>query len=155
MAVNAVSRTNHFASAAGRTGRSFKGNFVPGKTSQPINAGIETQFSPTEAVIGLRELAQAGYNAQESIKLLLPVLDLAAGSLGELTPQAAAGLAAQAMKAFGISLDDASSSVDRMLQAVNVFALNASELPLALGTASRGAQTLNQSLRKHSSLLAW
>ncbi len=91
-----------------------------------INAGIETQFSPTEATIGLRELAQAGYNAQESMKLLRPVLDLAAGSLGELTPQAAAGLAAQALKAFGIRMNDAGSSVDRMLQALNVFALNAS-----------------------------
>jgi TP901 family phage tail tape measure protein len=80
------------------------------------------------------------------MQLLRPVLDLAAGSLGELSPQAAAGLASQAMKAFGISADDASISVDRMLQAVNVFALNASELPLALGTASRGAQALHQSL---------
>ena len=45
-----------------------------------------------------------------------------------------------------ISLDDASISVDRMLQAVNVFALTANELPMALGTASRGAQSLHQSL---------
>jgi len=111
-----------------------------------IDAGIATQFSPTEATVGLRELAQAGFNAQESIRLLQPVLDLAAGSLGELTPQTAAGLAAQAMKAFGISVDDAAVAVDRMLQAVNVFALSAGELPLALGTASRGAQALNQSL---------
>jgi len=111
-----------------------------------IRAGIATQFSPTEATMGLRELAQAGFNAQESMQLLIPVLDLAAGSLGELSPQQAAGLASQAMKAFGLSSDQASISVDRMLQAVNVFALNASELPLALGTASRGAQALNQSL---------
>jgi len=111
-----------------------------------IQAGIATQFSPTEATLGLRELAQAGFTAKESIALLMPVLDLAGGSLGELSPQAAAGLAAQAMKAFGISADDAGIAVDRMLQAVNVFALNASELPLALGTASRGAQTLGQSL---------
>lgn len=111
-----------------------------------IDAGIETQFSPTEATVGLRELAQAGFNAQESIGLLRPVLDLAAGSLGELSPQAAAGLASQAMKAFGISVEGAGVAVDQMLQAVNVFALNASELPLALGTASRGAQALNQSL---------
>jgi TP901 family phage tail tape measure protein len=96
--------------------------------------------------MGLRELAQAGFNAQESMQLLIPVLDLAAGSLGELSPQQAAGLASQAMKAFGISTDQASISVDRMLQAVNVFALNASELPMALGTASRGAQALHQSL---------
>jgi TP901 family phage tail tape measure protein len=111
-----------------------------------IEAGIATQFSPTEATLGLRELAQAGFTAHESIQLLIPSLDLAAGSLGELSPQQAAGLAAQAMKAFGISTEDAAISVDRMLQAVNVFALNASELPLALGTASRGAQALHQSL---------
>lgn len=111
-----------------------------------IEAGVATQFSPTEATLGLRELAQAGFNAQESMQLLIPVLDLAAGSLGELSPQQAAGLASQAMKAFGIETGQAAITVDRMLQAVNVFALNASELPLALGTASRGAQAMNQSL---------
>lgn len=111
-----------------------------------IDAGIATQFSPTEATVGLKELAQAGFNAQESMKLLIPVLDLAGGSLGELSPAQAAGVASQALKAFGISADDAALAVDRMLQAVNVFALNASELPMALGNASRGAQALHQSM---------
>ena len=37
-----------------------------------IQAGIETQFSPTEAVKGLNELAQAGYSAKESVDLLRP-----------------------------------------------------------------------------------
>jgi TP901 family phage tail tape measure protein len=113
---------------------------------EAIRAGILTQFSPEEAAMGLRDLAQAGFNARESIDLLVPVLDLAGGSLGELGPQEAAGLAAQAMKAFGIATTDASLAVDQMLQAVNVFALGASELPLALGVASRGAQAMNQSL---------
>lgn len=113
-----------------------------------VDAGIATQFSPTEATLGLRDLAQAGFNAQESIQLLLPVLDLAAGSLGELSPRQAAGLASQAMSAFGLSTDEAGISVDRMLQAVNVFALSAGELPLALGTAARGAQALHQSNRR-------
>lgn len=111
-----------------------------------IDAGIATQFSPTEATVGLKELAQAGFNAQDSMKLLIPVLDLAGGSLGELSPAQAAGLASQALKAFGLSADDAGMAVDRMLQAVNVFALNASELPLALGISSRGAQALHQSM---------
>jgi TP901 family phage tail tape measure protein len=111
-----------------------------------LEASISTQFSPTEATLGLRELAQAGFTARESITLLQPALDLAAGSLGELSPQEAAGLASQALKAFGLSSDRAGISVDQLLQSVNLFALNASELPLALGTASRGAQTLSQSL---------
>jgi len=111
-----------------------------------LEAGIQTQFTPTEATKGLQELAQAGFNAKESIKLLIPSLDLAAGSLGELTPEAAAGVAAQSMKAFGISVDGAGFAVDQMLQAVNVFALRAGELPLALGHAADGANALKQNL---------
>jgi TP901 family phage tail tape measure protein len=111
-----------------------------------LEAGIQTQFTPTEATKGLQELAQAGFNAKESIKLLIPSLDLAAGSLGELSPEAAAGVAAQSMKAFGISVDGAGFAVDQMLQAVNVFALRAGELPLALGHAADGANALRQNL---------
>ncbi|MGN6108839.1 MAG: phage tail tape measure protein, partial [Kofleriaceae bacterium] len=33
-----------------------------------IDAGLATQFSPTEATLGLRELAQAGFSASESIQ---------------------------------------------------------------------------------------
>jgi TP901 family phage tail tape measure protein len=111
-----------------------------------IQAGIATQFSPTEAVQGLKELAQAGFDARDSIKLLNPTLDLAAGSLGELTPQGAAGLVSQALKAFGVSADGAGLAVDQMLQSVNLFALNAGELPMSLGIVSRGAQALKQSM---------
>ena len=111
-----------------------------------LEAGIQTQFTPTEATKGLQELAQAGFNAKESIKLLIPSLDLAAGSLGELSPEAAAGVAAQSMKAFGISVNGAGFAVDQMLQAVNVFALRAGELPLALGHAADGANALKQNL---------
>jgi TP901 family phage tail tape measure protein len=111
-----------------------------------IEAGVRTQYSPVEAALGLRDLGQAGFDARESVELLIPVLDLAGGSLGELSPQQAAGLAAQGLKAFGLSITDASVTVDRLLKSVNLFALSASELPLALGTASRGAQALHQSL---------
>lgn len=113
-----------------------------------LRAGVATQFSPSEAAIGLRDLAQAGFSADEALALLVPTLDLAAGSLGELTPQEAGGLVSQALKAFGLQADDATKSVDQLLQSVNVFALSARELPLALGTASRGAQAAGQSLEE-------
>ena len=111
-----------------------------------IDAGVATQFSPTEAIVGLGDLAQAGYSAQESIDLLRPVLDLAAGSLGQLSPSGAAGLASQTMKAFKIPISEAGITMDKLLQSVNAFALSANELPLALGTAARGAGVMNQSL---------
>lgn len=111
-----------------------------------IEAGISTEFTPEQATLALNELAQAGFSAQESIGLLRPALDLAAGSLGQLSPQESAGVAAQALKAFGIETGMAKVAVDQMLQASNAFAMRADDLPLALGIASRGAQSLNQSL---------
>lgn len=111
-----------------------------------IQAGIQTQYSPIEAAQGLRELAAAGYSARESVDLLLPTLNLAAGSLGELTVESSAGLASQAIKAFGLESKDATLVVDQLIQATNTFALSAGDLPLALGTAARGAASTNQTL---------
>lgn len=111
-----------------------------------MKAGKETQFSPTAAVQGLNELSQAGYDVKESIDLLEPTLNLAAGSLGDLSPAEAAGLAAQGLKAFGIETKDASLMVDQLLQSANAFAVKPKDLALGLGTAASGAQTLNQSL---------
>ena len=113
-----------------------------------LKAGIATQFSPTEAAVGLRDLSQAGFSAIEAMEMLVPVLDLAAGSLGELSPQEAGGLVSQTLKAFGMDAKDAGRAVDQLLQSVNVFALSARELPLALGTASRGAQAASQSFEE-------
>jgi TP901 family phage tail tape measure protein len=113
-----------------------------------LRMGIETQYAPTEATKGLEELAQAGFNARQSIALLRPVLDLAAGSLGKLTPESAAGVAVQALRAFRIPADDAAEAVDHMLKAANVFSMNAGELPLALGHAADGANVLQQSLEE-------
>jgi TP901 family phage tail tape measure protein len=111
-----------------------------------MQAGIATQFSPIEATRALQEIAQAGYSTDESLQLLLPTLDLAAASFDELSPDAAAGLATQALKAFGLEAKDASFAVDQALAAVNAFSLRTRDLPLGLGTAARGAQVLNQSL---------
>ncbi len=111
-----------------------------------LEAGLATQFSPTEAAMGLRDLAQAGFDARESTQLLMPVLDLAGGSLGELTPQGAAGVAIQTMKVFGLSVDQASFAMDQLVKGANLFTLNAGELPIALGSSARGAQLLHQSL---------
>ena len=118
-----------------------------------LEAGIATQFSPTEAAMGLRELTQVGYSARDSMQLLIPVLDLAAASMGQLSPQQAAGLAAQTLHAFGLEVDDAARSVDQLMQAANLFALDSQELAMALGIASRGAQSMHQSLGETLSAL--
>lgn len=111
-----------------------------------LDAGIATQFSPTEAANALGDLASAGFNVNESITMLLPTLDLAAASLGQLSPSDAAGLASQALKAFKISADQTAPTVDKLVNTMNLFAVQARDLPLGLANSVRGASALGQSL---------
>lgn len=111
-----------------------------------IEAGIATQFSPTEAIEGLKNLGQLGLNAKDSMEVLQPALALAAGSLGQLGVAEAAALAGQSMRAFNLEAGDTAFAVDKMLRATNSFALSAKELPLALGIGARGATALSASM---------
>jgi TP901 family phage tail tape measure protein len=111
-----------------------------------LQAGMATQFSPTQAVGALGDLAQAGFTATQAVELLNPTLNLAAASLNKLSPSQAAGVASQALKAFGVETKDAARAVDTMTAGINLFSMNADDLPLALGNASRGAGALNQGL---------
>lgn len=107
-------------------------------------AGIDTQFSPTEATEGLSNLAAQGFNAAQSAELLGPALDLAAG--GQISIADASATTAAAVKVFSLSMDEASLAADQLLRISNVTALQAKDLQLALGTVSRGAVATKQSI---------
>lgn len=111
-----------------------------------IRAGIATQFSPTEAVQGLGVLAQQGFNTAQSIRLLEPTLDLAAG--GMITVEQAAASVTSAVHVFGLSMDEATTVADQLLRITNRTALGAGDLEVALGTVARGARLTHQSLEE-------
>jgi TP901 family phage tail tape measure protein len=108
----------------------------------------QSMYTPKESADALREMAAAGFTAKESLGMLQPVLDLASASLGELGISDAAGLASQAIKAFGKNAGDTRQIVDQMIKSANLFALAPKDLPLAIGTAARGAQVLRQSFEE-------
>jgi len=109
-----------------------------------INAGIATQFSPTEAVEGLRSLGTMGFNAAEATKALVPALDLAAG--GQISVGQAAQTTASALRVFALDAEDAAITTDKLLRISNATALQAADLQLALGTVGRGAVIAKQSI---------
>lgn len=111
-----------------------------------IEAGIATQFSPTEAAQGLSELAVRGFDAQQSMQALGGALDLAAG--GNIDVGLAAQSVGAALRVFGLQADQAGYATDRLLRIANVTALQHNELALALGTVSRGAAATGQSLEE-------
>lgn len=102
-----------------------------------LRAGIETQFSPDEAVGGLSELGVRGFNAAQAAKALGGALDFAAG--GEISVAQAAATTGAALRVFGKDADFATEAADKLLKISNVTALQAHELETALGSVARGA----------------
>lgn len=109
-----------------------------------IKAGIETQFSPDEAVQGLTELGQRGFTAKESIDALGGALDFSSGaSIG--VAQGSATMAA-ALRVFGKDATYATDAADKLLKISNITAIAGGDLELMLGGVSRGASSTSQSL---------
>jgi len=106
-----------------------------------VQAGIATQFSPREAAEGLQSLAAAGQNARASIETLNPVLDLAAGSLGQLGVAQAAEAVVGTLNAYGQSADQAASVTDRLLRITQLSNFQTRDFQVGLSrAAATGAQ---------------
>jgi len=102
-----------------------------------IQAGLKTQFSPTEAVQGLEELATRGFTAQESMTALNGSLNFAAG--GQLSIAKATSTTASALRVFGKDASYAEEASDKLLRITNLTSIKSHELEKMLGNVSRGA----------------
>lgn len=111
-----------------------------------LEMGYSTKYAGSESVNALTDISSAGFNAVDSMDLLKPALDLATASLGQLTASEAAGTTAQTLKAFGINAKEAGPAVDKLAATMNLFAIQAKDLPLGLANSVRGASAMGQSL---------
>ena len=101
-----------------------------------IQAGIATQFSPTEAVEGLKSLATAGQTAKQSTETLIPVLDLAAGSLGQLGVAQAADAVVGTLNAYGLAAKNAVDVTDKLLRVTQLSNFQARDFEIGLSKAA-------------------
>jgi len=111
-----------------------------------INAALGTKFSPDEAVEGLTNLATAGQTAQEQMSTLIPVLDLATGSLGQLGLGEASAAVVGTLKAFGEGADQAAVTTDKLLKITQMTNFQARDFGVGLSRAATSAALYKQSL---------
>lgn len=111
-----------------------------------IQAGLKTQFSPDEAAEGLQNLATAGLSAKNSMKALIPTLDLATGSLGQLGVGDAAAAVVGTLNAFGKSADEATSVTDKLLRITQLTNFQAGDFAIGLSKAAAAGGQFRQSL---------
>ena len=111
-----------------------------------IQAGIETQFSPDEAVAGLQSLATAGQTAEQATRTLIPVLDLAAGSLGQLGVAQAAEAVVGTLNAYGFAAEEASGVTDKLLRITQLTNFQTRDFEAGLSKAAATGAVFSQNL---------
>lgn len=111
-----------------------------------IQAGVATQFSPTEAVQGLRSLATAGQTTEQSIQTLIPVLDLAAGSLGQLGVAGAADAVVGTLNSFQFEASRATEVTDKLLRITQLTNFQTQDFQIGLSKAAAAGAQFGQSL---------
>lgn len=111
-----------------------------------IKAGIATQFSPNEAIEGLTSLSTAGLVAKEATDALIPSLDLAAGSLGQLGVAEAANAVVGTLKSYGKGVGEAGIVTDKLLRITQLTNFQARDFEAGLAKAAAAGGVFNQSL---------
>lgn len=113
--------------------------------------GSTTQFSASQAADGLNYMALAGYSAEDAMKALPTVLNLAAAGGMELAT--ASDMVTDAASALGLSMEETSTLVDQMAKGASTTNTSVSQLGEAMlkigGTAqlmSGGTQELATAL---------
>lgn len=109
-----------------------------------MSAAMATGFDPTQIANGLESIAAMGFNASQSIAMIRPALDLAAG--GGITVASAASAMTSAIKVFGLAASDSGDVADKLKGIADFTGLEAKDLEIALGTVGRGAGMANQNL---------
>lgn len=111
-----------------------------------IDAGLATQFSPKEAAEGLQNLATAGLNARDATTALIPVLDLATGSLGQLGVGEAASAVVGTLNSYSLGAENATNVTDRLLRITQLTNFQTSDFAAGLAKAAAAGGQFGQSL---------
>lgn len=105
-----------------------------------IEMGATTAFSATQAAEGLNYMALAGYSAEESMKMLPTVLNLAAAGNMELAT--ASDMVTDAQSALGLTTKETVDLVDQMAKASSTTNTSVSQLGEAMLTVGGTAKMM-------------
>ena len=142
------------ARAAKTSGEFAKIMAIVGKTSKSttedlekqrdaaMRAGIDTQFSPTEAAKGMQVMAQAGISARGQVQMLIPVLDLAAA--GQISVAEAASTTNRVLSIYGKTTADAAQVNDLMLGTTTMLDIGMQDMANAIGKTAGKTKQLGQ-----------
>lgn len=116
-----------------------------------IEMGSTTAFSATQAAEGLNYMALAGYSAEQSMKMLPTVLNLAAA--GNIELAAASDMVTDAQSALGLTTQETVDLVDQMAKASSTTNTSVAQLGEAMLTIGGTAKMMKGGTEELSQVL--
>lgn len=111
-----------------------------------ISAALGTQFSPDETIEGLKTLSAMGLKATQSVEVLLPVLDLATGSLGQLGVAGSADAVVGTIKAMNYQMSEATNVTNKLLKITQMTNFQTKDFSVSMGRVASSAKLYDQTL---------
>lgn len=109
-----------------------------------LEAGRSTIFTAEESASALEYMSLAGWDVEESVAGLMPVLRLAAATQKDL--KTTSDLVTDSMSALGIEVDDLDMYLDKLIESNNDANTSAEQLMQALVKSGGASRTLGVSL---------
>ncbi|MBI4305219.1 MAG: phage tail tape measure protein, partial [Chloroflexi bacterium] len=120
------------------------------QTAQTL--GAETPFTAKEAAEGLTVLARAGFNTEEMLNTIAPLLQLAGA--GDISLAESANIAVRSMRGMGIATEEAQRVVDVLAKAANSSTADVGDLGEGFSYVAAVARQAGMSLEETASTLA-
>ena len=117
-----------------------------------LKLGADTSFSAGEAAQGLLELSKAGLSAEQAMKAIPGVMDLAAA--GDLSVAQAAEIASNALNSFHLPADKAKDVANLFAAAANASSIEVTDMAQSMAQASAVAASYGQSIETASTAIA-
>jgi TP901 family phage tail tape measure protein len=130
---------------AGMTDAQFK---KWGASNFAIKTGIETAFSPQEAVQGMYELKSAGLSNKAVFDSLRSTLNLVAASAGEIDLSSGSALMASTLTKFNLASSQAPRIANLMAKLANVSNFHYGELPAFINSLGSAPSKLGRPIEE-------
>ena len=119
--------------------------------SQALELGVLTEWSPDEAAAGMQALASSGYNVEQQLKAIGPVLNFATAGIGDLATSAK--LTDSVLKAWSLGVDQAAMATDKLTRLTQIAAVEMNELATAVPVVAAAGSAANQSISETLAVL--
>lgn len=111
-----------------------------------IRLGVETQFSPDQAVMAMKQIGSSGYDAANTLKIVGNAVAFAGASMGQIDMETAASTMVAALQSFSLASEESKHVADALTRTTQISNLTFQDFDRVIAGAGSSAAATHQDL---------